>query len=79
LEPEQTLLVSAESRELDLLVWADALQREQRAKVALGVILRNQGCNPEQIEAVLNMLESQPEYLSWFSSPPRARLFLDFC
>jgi len=55
------LLVSAEDRELDRLVLADPLQREQRAKAALGAILRKQGCNPEQIEAVLNMLENQPE------------------
>src|SRR5579863_9190908 len=51
----------AEGRELDQLVTADAIHREERAKAALVAVLRRQGCNQEQIDSVLNMVDNEPE------------------
>jgi hypothetical protein len=50
----------AEGRELDRLVATDALHREERAKAALIAVLRSQGCNEDQIESLLEIIDNEP-------------------
>jgi len=61
LEIKERELQLAEGRELDRLVASDSLHREQRAKAALIALLRSQGCNENQIESLLKIVDNEPE------------------
>jgi len=61
LEIKERELQLAEGRELDRLVATDSLHREQRAKAALIALLRSQGCNENQIESLLKIVDNEPE------------------
>ena len=60
LEIKERELQSAEGRELDRFVATDALHREERAKAALIALLRSQGCDEEQIESLLKIVDNEP-------------------
>src|SRR5689334_6149722 len=49
----------AEGSELDRLVATDALHREERAKAALIAVLRSQGCNEDQMESMLRIVDNE--------------------
>ena len=61
LEIKEREVQLAEGRELDRLVASDSLHREQRAKAALIALLRSQGCNENQIESLLKIVDNEPE------------------
>jgi hypothetical protein len=60
LDIQERELHLVEGRELDRLVATDALHREERAKAALIAVLRSQGCNEDQIESLLKIVDNEP-------------------
>lgn len=47
--------------ELDGLILQDALTREQRSKAALIVVLKKQGCNQQEIESLLSVIDNSED------------------